>query len=267
MDLTATLNSLMEYTSGLPSSADSVGDAEDEIEDEEHKVKAAAKSHRKVEYSLLVIGTYSLLFLQIADLEITNRSLLAINATLEATKHRQAKEIRELKRKLRESRLILPPRAYREVKSSLGPSEIADDEEDAEDENQEVEDEKDEIYHRISLLIDTMLNTGKRALEKEINDFAEGGKGGAKVLTAEEVRDWHQATGSDNDPSNHDITHDERPDQHETPLEPDNISMDAGDNSFTASETEVEAMTLLISSSSPPPIFVTKPSQSCLLNS
>jgi midasin (ATPase involved in ribosome maturation) len=183
---------------------------------------------------------------------------------LEASKHRQAKEIRELKRKLRESRLILPPRAYREVKSSLEPSEIADDEDDAEDEDQEVEDEKDEIHHRISLLIDNMLSTGKRALEKEINDFPESGKGGAKVLTAEEVRDWHQATGSDN--SVHDNILDEHPD-HEATLEPDDMPIDASDNSFTASEAEVEAMTLLISSSTPPPIFVTKPSQSCLLNS
>jgi len=178
---------------------------------------------------------------------------------LEATKHRQAKEIRELKRKLRESRLILPPRAYREVKSSFDPSEIADDEEDAEDEDQEVEDEKDEIYHRISSLIDNLLNSGKRALEKQIEDFPEGGKGGAKVLSAEEVRDWHQG----NDPSDNDNIHDGHPDQHETP---DN--MNVGDNSFTASEAEVEAMTLrLISSSSPPPIFVTKPSQSYPLHS
>lgn len=39
---------------------------------------------------------------KIADLEITNKSLLAINSGLEVTKHRQAREIRDLKRRLRE---------------------------------------------------------------------------------------------------------------------------------------------------------------------
>jgi len=65
-----------------------------------------------------------------ADLEITNRSLLAINASLEKTKARQAQEIRELRRKLRETRLMLPPLTYRAVKSSLDPGEVGDDEED-----------------------------------------------------------------------------------------------------------------------------------------
>lgn len=48
VDLNATLDSLMEYTSGIPS-VESAGEGEDEIEDEEHKVKAAAKSYRKVD--------------------------------------------------------------------------------------------------------------------------------------------------------------------------------------------------------------------------
>jgi hypothetical protein len=208
---------------------------------------------------------------QIADLEITNRSLLAINATLEATKHRQAREIRELKRKLRESRLILPPRAYLEVKSSLDPSEIADDEDD-EDEDDDDDggggaDERDEMYQRIRLLIDNLLDTGKRALEKQIKDFPEGGKGGAKVLTAEEVRDWHQGAGSDSDLSDHDHDniHEEHRDQRKPQLElqDEDMFMD-GDRSFTESEAEVEGITLLPLSSTPPPIFITKPSQSSL---
>ncbi len=72
---------------------------------------------------------------QIADLEITNRSLLAINTTLEQTKHRQAKELRELRRKLRESRLILPPRAFRAVKSSLDHDDTADEDDDDDDDD------------------------------------------------------------------------------------------------------------------------------------
>lgn len=38
----------MDYAAGLPSA--------DEIEDEEHKVKAAAKSNRKVDYLVPVVG-------------------------------------------------------------------------------------------------------------------------------------------------------------------------------------------------------------------
>lgn len=180
---------------------------------------------------------------------------------METTKHRQAKEIRELKRKLRESRLILPPPAYRAVKSSLDPSEIADDEED-EEEEEEDSDKKDDIYQRVTLLIDNLLNTGKRALQKEI---PEGGKGGTKVLSAEEVRDWHQGAGNvdDHDPDNHE----EHRDQDETVLDTQdaNISMEAGEGSFTASEAEVEAMMLPSISSQTPPIFITKPSQSTLI--
>ncbi|KIY50410.1 hypothetical protein FISHEDRAFT_57262 [Fistulina hepatica ATCC 64428] len=69
---------------------------EDEERIAERKVRAEAKVNRKI-----------------ADLEITNQSLMAINASLETTRFQQAKELRDLRRKLRESRLMLPPRAYR----------------------------------------------------------------------------------------------------------------------------------------------------------
>lgn len=148
----------------------------------EHKVKAAAKSNRKM-----------------ADLEITNRSLLTINSSLEATKNKQAKEIRDLRRKLRESRLILPPRDYRAVKSSLGPDDDDGDGEDEED--SEVEDAAegngDEIYKRVKLMLEGLISSGKKALETKVEDFAEGGKGGAKVLTAEEVKSWHRGNAED----------------------------------------------------------------------
>ncbi|KAJ2929238.1 hypothetical protein H1R20_g7854, partial [Candolleomyces eurysporus] len=130
----------------------------------------------------------------IADLEITNRSLLSINATLEATKNRQMKEIRELRRKLRESRLILPPGAYRAYKSSVGPEEEEeeDEEEDSEVENA-AEGDGDETYKRVKLMIENLISSGKKALETKVEDFQEGGKGGAKVLTAEEVQSWHRS--------------------------------------------------------------------------
>jgi len=137
---------------------------------------------------------------QIEDLEITNRSLLAINATLEATKHKQAKEIRELRRKLRESRLMLPPRAFRAIKSSLGPEDIADDEDiDDEDEDEggeEDADEHDETYRRIKGILEGLLETGRRALRAEPRDFEKQGSS-VKVLSAEEVRFWRGDMGDD----------------------------------------------------------------------
>lgn len=131
--------------------------------------------------------------LQIADLEISNKSLLAINATLEAQKHKQAKEIRELKRKLRESRLILPPPAYRAVKSSLPPEETMEEEDEEEDEEEErkiIEGKDDEPYRRVKAMVETLLESCQRALQASPEDFVEKPRTGAKVLTAEEVRSW-----------------------------------------------------------------------------
>ncbi len=133
---------------------------------------------------------------------------------------------------------------------------MADDEEDIDEEEQDVEDEKDEIYERIKILIENLLKTGQRALEKQANDFPETGKGGAKVLTAEEVMDWHQ--GTDGREHDHDNDDDHT---HETGFD-DGIVEQAANKSFTASEAEVEAMTIPsdFSPSTPPPIFITKPS-------
>lgn len=138
-------------------------------------------------------------------MEITNRSLLAINASLETAKHRQAKEIRELRRKLRESRLILPPRTYRAVKLSANHDDSAD-EEDEEVGASEEEGTGDEVYNRIRILLEGLLETGRRALESKPKDFQEGGKGGTKVLSAEEVRSWRVLTcDPDIDHSHEDI--------------------------------------------------------------
>jgi len=140
------------------------------------QIRAAAKSHRKIE-----------------DLEITNRSLLAINSSLEATKHKQAKEIRDLRRKLRESRLILPPRAYRAIKSSdpTGDEDLEDDDEDDDEVEGEVDDAvalHDETYRRVRGLLDGLLEAGHNALASTPEDHR--GTGGAKVLSAEEIMSW-----------------------------------------------------------------------------
>ncbi|KAG6817916.1 hypothetical protein H0H87_012384 [Tephrocybe sp. NHM501043] len=186
-----------------------------------HNVQAEAKSNRKI-----------------ADLEITNRSLLAINAALETAKHRQQKEIRDLRRKLRESRLILPPRTFRAVSSS-SPS-LSDNDDDASDPSSSDDDdgdENDEPYARVKAILETLLDTGRRALESEPKDFMEGGpKGGAKVLSADEVRSY---TGEDHEVL--DPIHIAVPDS-----DPD------ADVSPTTSEDEVE-MTLTHDTPSPPP--------------
>lgn len=170
------------------------------LNDEERKVKAEAKSNRKVSTTNLSLYKCMItLQSQMADLEITNRSLLSINSSLEATKNKQAKEIRELRRKLRETRLILPPRAYREYKSSMDPEEDAIVDEGEDEEDSEVEDAAegngDEIYKRVKLMLEGLISSGKKALETRVEDFVET-KGVAKVLTAEEVKSWHRSNDS-----------------------------------------------------------------------
>ena len=181
---------------------------------------------------------------------------MAINATLEATKHRQSKEIRELRRKLRESRLILPPGAFRAVKSS---AENGDDEEDIDDNSEsedEVEGSGDDMYRRIKLMVDNLLQAGRRALETQVQDFPEGGKGGAKVLSPDELRDWHGSNEHD-DQSTQQVDGDER--------RPNDVLPEAElsfDDDMLTSEDEVEAMTLpdTFPPRSPalPPILITQ---------
>ncbi|KAI0257413.1 hypothetical protein BJV78DRAFT_1162466 [Lactifluus subvellereus] len=151
----------------------------DQLGDSDRKIRAEAKSNRKIE-----------------DLEITNRSLLAINSTLEATKRKQANEIRELRRKLRESRLMLPPREFRAIKSSLGPEDVADDEDVDDGDNEEDGDERDETYNRIKGILNNLLETARRALRVEPGDFEKQGSG-VKVLSAEEARSWRGDMGDD----------------------------------------------------------------------
>lgn len=192
-------------------------------------------------------------------MEITNRSLLAINASLEGTKHRQAKEIRELKRKLRESRLILPPPAFRAVKSSL--QEDDDEEEEEEEEEEEIDGKDDEMFTRVKGMIEGLLDSCKRALKSKPEDFNTGSKGGAKVLSAEEVRSWRgddletrSATDASSQLGLEDAALDDRP------RAPSQVVVPASDDGLT-SEDEIEAS--LMEPDSPldtplPPIMITQ---------
>jgi len=121
---------------------------------------------------------------------------MVINSSLEAAKHRQAKEIRDLRRKLRESHLILPPKAYRLV--TLGQAEDAsfdadnddDDEDDDADEigTLDVDRIKDEGFKRCLNLLEALLEDGRRALAAKPEDFEVAPRSATKVLHAEELR-------------------------------------------------------------------------------
>ena len=95
---------------------------------------------------------------------------------------------------------MLPPRAFRAIRSSLGPEDIADDEdindEDEDDDGEEDADEHDETYRRIKGIIESLLETGRCALRAEPRDFEKQGSG-VKVLSAEEVRFWRGDMGDD----------------------------------------------------------------------
>jgi len=186
-------------------------------------------------------------------LEITNKSLLAINTSLETTKHRQAKEIRDLKRKLRESRLILPPRAFRAVESLDRGEEEGDD-----DDSEEGEDGAgDELYARVKDMLDRLLESGRKALERTPDDFRENFS--TKVLNADEVRTWRDL-GQDFDAIRD--GGENRGYEATLPPSPSHIVVPGGDDEL--SEDEVERLTLEPDTSLPthlPPITIT-PSES-----
>jgi len=165
----------------------------------------------------------------------------------------------------------LPPRAYRAVKSSLGPTESHDDEEDVDDEDLDSSDVEagDEIYKRIKVILDSLLKSGQAALEKQVKDFPEGGKGGAKVLSPEELKDYHGNQGQDivGEGSHQERLELERhreQDQQDddVPSEADTSFDSVGNDTFNyTSEDEVESMTIPSgsppSSPPPPPILIT----------
>lgn len=108
---------------------------------------------------------------KILDLEITNKSLLAINAGLEVSKLKQAREIRELKRRLKEAIAGgggggLGRAMGLEAEDRAGlEEEEEDDEEDEEDEVVFKEDEELEAAHvRCKTLIDTMVQRARTSI-------------------------------------------------------------------------------------------------------
>jgi hypothetical protein len=181
--------------------------------------------------------------------------LLAINAALETTKHRQAKEIRELRRKLRETRLALSPRQFREVSNEEPELEISD--EDAEETDGEKEKILDPVYDRVCGILDALLNSATAALEATSATFAEN-TGGTKVLHADDLARMRRRSLQKH--SNHDDDDDDDEDEF---VDASMVSLpDESDSDSMASENEVEAMTTFDTdrSTSPiPPIMITSP--------
>jgi hypothetical protein len=127
---------------------------------------------------------------KILDLEITNKSLLAINSGLEVVKLQQAREIRELKRRLREGKTI-------DTSISLG-TEGDDDDDDEEDDSQTLEEEGtidlelEQAHGRCKNLIDAMVNQARESsLYKYEMDPKH--KGASRVLHPAEVEEQEQA--------------------------------------------------------------------------
>ena len=94
---------------------------------------------------------------------------------------------------------MLPPPAFRAIKSSLGPEDVADDEDPDEDDGDGdggEGSEHDATFGRVKGILEDLLENGRRALRAEPSDFEKQG-GGLKVLSAEEVRSWRGDAGDD----------------------------------------------------------------------
>ncbi|KZO93972.1 hypothetical protein CALVIDRAFT_539343 [Calocera viscosa TUFC12733] len=134
---------------------------------------------------------------KIADLEIQTTSLQQLTASLERERHKQSLEIRDLRRKLRESRLALPPRTFQSLKATWEADglDLEDEEEGEEEEEGATE---DPAWKRVKGLVHDMLNLGRRAVD-EGHEFLEkrnkSGGGVVRVLTAGEVEELQQQDG------------------------------------------------------------------------
>lgn len=122
---------------------------------------------------------------KILDLEITNKSLLAINGGLEVVKLKQAREIRELKKRLREGRTLGDTLGIQDRESGEMSESDVEDDESVSDEEAPLNTELEEAHQRCKGLIDAMVAQARHAIlskyEPEINSF------GNRVLHPAEV--------------------------------------------------------------------------------
>lgn len=120
---------------------------------------------------------------------------------LEATKLRQAREIKDLRRKLREVK-HLPSKTLYANAETMSPtaSDISlpnrknSASSHSSDEEEEAEAEPDPIYDRIQKLVEGLLSQAHRALERTIDDCMPAPTNTVKVLSAVEVQQYERRT-------------------------------------------------------------------------
>uniref|UniRef100_V5E4H3 Uncharacterized protein n=2 Tax=Kalmanozyma brasiliensis (strain GHG001) TaxID=1365824 RepID=V5E4H3_KALBG len=143
---------------------------------------------------------------KLLDLEITNRSLLAINSALEVTKLKQAREIRELKKRLRDGK-GLPVAAT--SRSSAGSAAFSDEDDltDSDDDDDDLlvkdDPELEAAHQRCKLLVDHMVEQARKAILAE-HDKPE--HTGGKVLHPAELEEMQRELDEDGNNAEADTT-------------------------------------------------------------
>jgi hypothetical protein len=100
---------------------------------------------------------------KILDLEITNKSLLAINSGLEVVKLQQAREIRELKRRLREGRTPDTTASFEDDEDDSGDFE-GDNESHTTEEEGILDLELEKAHARCKSMVDAMVNQARESI-------------------------------------------------------------------------------------------------------
>ncbi|KAI5475529.1 hypothetical protein MNV49_001307 [Pseudohyphozyma bogoriensis] len=160
-------NSDLNHGTGLGVGVIAVGKQAEVVVSEEEKEEAARRESEEKEAKVNR---------KILDLEITNASLLTINASLELLKLRHTKEIRDLRRKLRESRLLAPLASPLPNEHLHSPNNS--DYEDSDDENEENATWEellaaDERFAGCATVLESLLRRGKEAVVYRV-ERAEG---------------------------------------------------------------------------------------------
>lgn len=130
------------------------------------------------------------------DLEIRTSSLLSINAQLERQKLKQTSELREMRRKLRESLgggggVGTRRFEVEEGRSSSGGEFSEEDEDEDEDEDGEVQVSWEELlrsdqsFGQVASLIEGLIKRGKKAVEYKVEERWDKGR----VISAVEMED------------------------------------------------------------------------------
>ncbi|GAA5935964.1 uncharacterized protein JCM15063_001862 [Sporobolomyces koalae] len=140
---------------------------------------------------------------RIMDLEIRTSSLLSINAQLERQKQKQTLEIRELRRKLRESLGGVGPARRFDLESSSGADEYSESDNDDDDEHEpggghshergthghqsswEELLEADKDFGKVVTLVDGLIQRGRKAIEYTVDGNWDKGR----VLSTVEMED------------------------------------------------------------------------------